>query len=80
MLKLILLSLSVIYLLLVEIQYVSAQGVGTPGQAPIGGKAVYIEKSNSLWIFSFAKSLPTSGNKLFYIDLNQSFNTINPPV
>ncbi|MBM6383970.1 MAG: hypothetical protein JSY10_08235 [Paenibacillus sp.] len=58
----------------------SAQGVSTPGHAPIGGKAVYIEKSNSLWIFSFAKSLPTSGNKLFYIDLNQSFNTIDPPM
>lgn len=52
---------------------------GTPGIVPIPGKAVYIKESNSLWSFSFGKSSPAD-NKLSYVDLNQSFNTLNPPV
>jgi hypothetical protein len=47
--------------------------------APVPGKPVYVKQSNSLWVFSFSKTAPAD-NKLSFIDLNQSFNTLNPPV
>ncbi|KAI8350853.1 hypothetical protein BD560DRAFT_409507 [Blakeslea trispora] len=50
-----------------------------PGLIPIPGKPVYIKKSNTLWVFSFSKNTQ-AGNKLSFIDLNQSFDTLQPPV
>lgn len=78
MINLILLSLSVLFLLS-KIQYANAQEI-TKGKAPIGGKAVYIKETNTIWIFSFANSVPITKNKQFFINLNQSFSTFDPPV
>lgn len=63
--------------LLVDAQSTSSNT--SPGQVPIPGRPVYIKQSNSLWVFSFSKNIPAD-NKLSFIDLNQSFNTLNPPV
>lgn len=49
------------------------------GQVPVPGKPVYIKQTNSIWVFSFSKNIPAD-NKLSFIDLNQSFNTLAPPV
>lgn len=69
MIKKLLLSYSILFLIS---SHVSAQ-------VPIGGKSVYIKQSNLIWTFSFAK-LTTEGNTLYTIDLNKSFNTLNPPM
>lgn len=58
---------------------VDAQQPSTRGQVPIPGKPVYVKETNSIWIFSFSKNIPAD-NKLSYIDLSKSFNTLSPPV
>lgn len=50
-----------------------------PGAIPLPGRPVYIKESNSLWVFSFSRNTQ-AGNKLSYIDLNKSFDTLDPPV
>lgn len=42
------------------------------------GKAVYLKTTNTLWIASFSRN-SQADNKLYAIDLNKSFNTLNPP-
>lgn len=42
------------------------------------GKAVYIRNTNTLWLSSFSRNTQAD-NKLYAIDLNKSFNTLNPP-
>jgi hypothetical protein len=50
----------------------------TIAQIPLPGKPVYIKQTNTLWIISFSRNTQAD-NTLYAIDLNKSFNTLNPP-
>lgn len=68
-----------LFLTIISGRVLYAQQTPSIGQVPVPGKPVYIKETNSLWVFSFSKNLQTD-NKLSFIDLNKSFNTLKPPV